>query len=403
MQRIFRTAFSIGEQICLPTRHFSVSNLLQSCNNPIKYSQNLDLGHQAFRVFAVDVLIDKYPNLSASEINDVANGLTYDSSKFCKLKKLLESSETSNDVIAKIGELKRNNDEESLNGILEDFRNTCLSSLTPEDTSNLIKSQHPKFFLRYFCDTAGINLFTTTTKKDKGPYVTSVFFNDELVATATHENMTEAEHLACLSTIKMRFLEKFYDINLDDIEEISLESDVDIGKEHRQRIVEIKKNPADSFGLTIRGGQQKMIKNEEFMQLNIISPILITNVVDGSPAQAGGLKKGDILLAVNDHAMKDKTHEQAVIALKKFEDAEEVSLTVIQNRHEALKYEAEQKILAREYIRVKEELKSENYKKWHQSKSKIDPMDYFLSQFKDKKRKFQAKNRRRALRLWHEY
>jgi len=404
MQRVFRSALSLGEQLFLPRRHFSVTNLTFTWNH-IKYSQYLDLGHQAFRAFAVDTLIDKYPHLSVSELDDVASGLTYDNHIFWKLKdvELLQTAETSNDILAKIGELIRKHDDEALNKIFEEFRNTCLSSLSAEDTSNLIKSQHPRFFLRHFCDLAEINLQTTTIRQSNGLYLTSIFFGNELVATAKHEKESEAEHLACLSTIKMRFLEPFYDVDLADIDQIPLECDVDIGKGHRQREVNIVKSSEEKFGFTIRGGQQKIIKNKEYMQLNIITPILVTTVKDGSPAQVAGLKKGDILLAVNDHAMSNKTHEQAVIALKKFENSEEISLTVIYNKHETLKYEAEQKILERELVRTKEELKSENYKRWHQSKSKIDPMDYFLSKFADKKRKFQPKNSKRSLRLWHEY
>lgn len=404
MQRVFRSAISITEQLCIPKRHFSITTNLSQSAYPLRYAQNYDIGHQVFRAFAVDVLMDQYPNLSAGEINDVASGLTYDSSKFCKLKAsdLIDTSSTSHDIIAKLGELKRKNEDLLVEGLLEEFKNTCLSSLSPEDTSNLIKSQHPKFLLRRFCNGAKINLKVTVTDEN-GHYMVSVFFGEELVATARHEFQIQAEHLACLSTIKMRFLDQFYDANLDEMDEISLESDVDIGKGHLQRTVEVKRSAGESFGFTIRGGQQKMIKNEEYMQLNIITPILVTNVAEGSPVEAAGLQRGDIILAVNDHSLTNKTHEQAVNALKRFEDAEEVEFIVHYNKHELLKYEAEQKLVAREYVRVKEELKSKNYKRWHETKAQIDPMDYFLSQFKDKKRKFQAKNSRKALRLWDDY
>ena len=66
----------------------------------------------------------------------------------------------------------------------------------------------------------------------------------------------------------------------------------------------------------MRGGQQKLTKNASYVQISVVTPLLITNVQPDSVAERCGLQVGDKLLGVNQHSLRDKLHEKAVQCLK---------------------------------------------------------------------------------------
>jgi len=74
---------------------------------------------------------------------------------------------------------------------------------------------------------------------------------------------------------------------------------------NRKRIVRIKKKLDDGLGISIKGGRENRM------------PILISKIFRGLTADlTGQLFVGDAILAVNEHNLRDATHEQAVQALK---------------------------------------------------------------------------------------
>merc|ERR1711973_807005 len=101
---------------------------------------------------------------------------------------------------------------------------------------------------------------------------------------------------------------------------------------------------------------------------------------DGA-AERCGLKVGDMLLGVHGESLKDKLHEQAQSVLKKLKKQEKVEFTVQQNQHALLVLKAEEKILQRDYDKVKEEMGTPGLREWHAAKSRVDPMEYFLQQY----------------------
>lgn len=405
MHRVYKLTTTFCETFpYLSKRSFSLTNPAFTWN-PVRHAQNLDLGRQAFRVYAVQTLIDRYPDLTAHEVDDVANGLTFENDISSRIKHstLLKSGKGVNDILAKIGEHKRKNNDSAVTEIFKEVENTCLSSLSSEDTVSLIKSQHPKFLLRHFCDLANIEVHSTSERQKDGAYLTSIFFGENHICTENHPEKHKAMHIACLSAIRSEFKEQFDVIQLKDFDEIPLERDVDMGDKPRQRVVNVIKSADEDFGFTIRGGQQKVIRNKDFIQLNIITPITIYSVKEGSPAESCGLRTGDIMIGINDENLTNKTHEQAARSVKRCSQHETVSFTVLYNKQELLKYEAEQRILERKLTRVKDEVQSKKFRKWHESKSKEDPIEYFMEEFVEKKKMFLHKKGGNKNRLWHQY
>merc|ERR1712002_1449925 len=97
----------------------------------------------------------------------------------------------------------------------------------------------------------------------------------------------------------------------------------------------------------------------------------ITQVVSGGAADRCGLQVGDKLLG------------EAAQHLLEAVNNDRVEFTVQQDQHTLLVLQAEEKILQRDYDKVKEEMETPGLREWHAAKSRVDPLDYFLQKYSE--------------------
>jgi len=373
-------------------------------NVDVAYNRNLDLGRQVFRVFAIDKLRER-DDMSIAQIRDLVTGLTFPN-ELLQAPSTVErkSSNEINDLFAEIGRLKLSGDEQ-YRDILDTVNESSLSSLSADDANTLVNSNHPKFLLQHICKKEGIHISSFLKQDAQGIHHVSVNLGNGSQYTAESEFLDEAYHLACLRALQSAFPAQLNEIQLDQFEDIPLEQDADISNDGIRKVV-VNKKWGEKLGFTIRGGQQKLNKNEEYIQLTVISPILITDVEAGGVAEKCGLQVGDMLLGVNHESLKDKLHEQAQKVLKKLKGEKIVEFTVQQNQHALMVLKAEEKILQRDYDKVKEEMETPGLREWHAAKSRVDPMEYFLQQYSagDKQtRMWRTSKRKKQDQLWHQY
>ena len=85
---------------------------------------------------------------------------------------------------------------------------------------------------------------------------------------------------------------------------------------------------------------------------------------------------------------------------------ETVTFTVQRDQHSLLMLQAEEKILQRDYNKVKEEMETPGLREWHAAKSRVDPMEYFMEQYTagDKQvRTWSPSKIPKQRQLWHQY
>jgi len=404
MLHSFKVTLSIGESLSrIPRCAFSLSRANKCVD--VAYNRNLDLGRQVFRVFAIEKLHER-DDLSVKQIRDVVTGLTYPN-QVLKSPSTVErkSSNEIDDMLAEIGRLKMN-DDEHYNDLLNTVNDSCLSSLSADDANTLVNSNHPKFLLQHLCDQEGVEFSTESKQDDKGVHHVTVTLGNGSQYTAQGEVLEEATHLACLRTLQSTFPTHLTEIQLESLGDIPLEQDADIRDRDRIRKVVLTKARDEGLGFTIRGGQQKLAKNEKYTQFTLVSPLLITQVVSGGAAERCGLQVGDRLLGVGHHSLKDKYHEQAAKHLQEAMEEDEMEFTVQQDQHSLLVLKAEEKILQRDYDKVKEEMQTPGLREWHAAKSRVDPMEYFLEQYTAgdrQKRVWRASKIKKQNQLWHQY
>ena len=316
----------------------------------------------------------------------------------------LKSTTNSADILARLGSLKLRNDDIAVNDILNFLQEYCLANLSNSIISKCVKLQHPKALLQLIANESDYNVVLRTTKLSDEVYESEL--NLELGGETEkfierYATSKESERLVCVTCLESdKFIDKFNEININDLE-FPLEDDVYLGPiDNQQRTVTLAKSENESFGFSIKGGEQKVIKNKDFIQLHTITPVFVSNIVKDSPAERCGLKVGDVLLKINDHVIKDLTHKQAVVTLKKFLHYTEMDFIVSYEKMELLKYEAQEKMIERQKQKLRTEIKSGKLSKWHHAKAKEDPDEYFLETVEDKKRISHAKKGRKAVRLW---
>lgn len=93
------------------------------------------------------------------------------------------------------------------------------------------------------------------------------------------------------------------------------------------KTVHIRKDPGESFGMSIAGGLQSECGD---------LPVFITNVItDGPVGRTRKVKKGDILLGMNNIDLVRKTHTEAVQIIKSLAATSFVQLRMIQGEESA--------------------------------------------------------------------
>lgn len=391
--------------------------------NPARYLQDLDVGQQALRLCTVHTLLDEHPTLSAEQVNDIANGMVIYDEFLLKIKDspLLSPLlvEQQKDILSKIGELQRNEGDDDGSGmlgdLLDEIKRTCIRPLSPSDMNTLIKSQHSRFFLRRFCAAADIEVAVSHDGVEDGEHIVSCVFDEQtVVATARDTVRYDAISKVCLAALKSQFTEQFDAIDMNDFPAFPLEKEFDVFDKREmshQCFINVTKSPDEELGITIRGGQQKQIKNKAYLQVSVITPIFISDVKADSPADKAGLRLGDVLLGVNEHSFKNKTHEQVLVVMMDVVnntqggELVELSFSVLYDRKVMMKYQLERKLLARELKYVKEEMAANDaVSTWHEARSKKDPMEYFMEQFVEPQiHRHSWQRGGKFQRLWHQY
>lgn len=314
-----------------------------------------------------------------------------------------ESSNDSTDFFARIGELQlKDGNSDELNQLLKEVTSLCISQTSDQDKQMLMKLQHPKYILQKICENKdNYNIGLRINKLPTGKFKCVAVSDNKDIAMVTADSLAEAEHLACQEVLRDHLSDEFEAFHLDSSIVFPPEESVNLEiKSPKQRQVQLTKTCDEPFGFTIRGGERKAIRNKQYIQLYITTPVFISLVEQGSPADRCGLQVGDVLLGVNDHSLEDCTHKQAVTTLRNFLNSESLLFTVKHSMKEVRKYEVEQQYLEREKEKIRDELSSEAYAKWHDAKAKQDPEQYLLEKLKDKKRPFKPKKHRQSLRLW---
>lgn len=312
--------------------------------------------------------------------------------------------EDNEDLFNKLGELELRQDVDGLETILKELASTILSTLSTGDILLLTKMQHPKYILKTICDSKDFSLIMkiNTAENSKREVHVKYGKNELKIEMPAGKSDGDIERDVCLMVLNDHFSDEFNEFRLD-ASKVTLECDINLQPTAPvKREVSLLKGAGETFGFTIRGGEQKVVRNKQYIQKHIFTPVFISEIAVGSPAETSGLMVGDVLLGVGDHALVDCSHKQAVASLKRFAGAEEVTFNVKYVKKELLKYEAEQRYLERQKDKVREEISNKNMGgRYHEAKAKIDPEEYLLEKLKKKKRPFQAKKHRQSLRLWN--
>ena len=315
----------------------------------------------------------------------------------------LPSCEEVEDVFSKIGELKLRKNVTDLDVILRELSEKIFDGLSQHEKVFLMKTRHPKHILKTICNAKNMELTVEVDFKcDESECMIFITCGDkELQMRMPKDKSTvEIEHDVCLLLLNDHFSEEFNAFKFR-LSEVVDESEILLNpKALVKRDVRLKKTSDESFGFTIRGGERKAVRNAEYLQQYITTPVFISHITAGSPAEKAGLMVGDILLAVSDHVLQDLGHQQVVLSLKKFASASNVTFTVKHSKQEVLKYEAEQRFIERQKEKIREEIQCKDMSKWHDAKAKLDPEEYLLERLKEKKKTYIAKKPRQSRRLW---
>lgn len=360
--------------------------------------RNADLGRNLFEAFAVRTLVDKHPEIEAMKIHDITQGLV--SSDFLQTR--LDSIEDNEDLFYKLGESEMKEDTENKDRILQELSENILTAMSIEDIQVLLNIKHPKYILKSICDDLGHVLILKVDYAQKGARKATITCGDKQIVLEIPKGISndDIERDACLRALNEFYPEEFKTFVLDFSNLISEDKvNIQVTAPKKREIV-LTKSAEEAFGFTILGGEQKVIRNKEFIQKHIISPVFISEILPGSPAERCGLMVGDVLLGINDYSLQDSTHKEVVTTLTKFLGCEEVLFSVKHKKKELLKYDAEQRYLKRQKEKIREEIKTEGFSKWHEAKAKIDPEDYIMERLKEKRRPYQAKKIRQSRRLW---
>jgi len=382
------------------TRPISVGVSNNTSWNPVKDARNHALGKSMFELLAVDTLTEEYPNLSVAHVNDLAQGLTCSQNLTIQPNNFGNDINDAKDLFIKLGSMQLKNEIENVSSILDSIKEQCLSAISSHDITKLIVSQHPKALLRMVTKDLNDELFLKSYKLSHGIFEAKIFLNGEKKFIEESSSLAEAERLVSLRLLNDNYCSHVEYLKVDKIH-FQLEEEIIFGADsYKQRVIELVKSPEESFGFTIRGGEEKVVRNKEYIQLHTITPVFISSIEKNSPAEKYGLRVGDVIVAVNDHSLKNITHKQAVNSLKKFTESEEVRFVVSFEKKELLKFEAEKNLVARESLKLKEELSDDAMGKWHHAKAKLNPGEYLSGKIQHKKRPFVAKQARKSIRLW---
>ena len=322
-----------------------------------------------------------------------------------KSSELISKIRNNDDLFDKLGQLQIRKKVSDLDAVLTELSTNLFGSLTAADKNFLIKIRHSKFILRKICQLKGvpitIEMNISSDGKSYEVYATCGDQVSEMRMPKADRSYVSVEQDVSLALLNEHFADEFnsFRLNISDIdvaeEDILLNPKLPIKRE-----VVLSKNADQVLGFTIRGGERKVIRDEEYIQKHITSPVFISNIVGGSPAEKCGLMVGDILLGINDHSFADATHKEAATTLKKFVNAREAVFTVKHSVEEKLKYEAEERYLERQKAKLREEVNDKNMRKWHDAKAKLDPQQYVMEKLEEKKRPFAPKKIRKSWRLW---
>ncbi|XP_066931738.1 uncharacterized protein [Clytia hemisphaerica] len=373
--------------------------------NPVIRKRNTDVGKHVFEAFSVRTLIDQHPELNGGEIHDVTQGLVKTEMLVDKLQdsSTLPSCEAVEDIFSKIGELKLQKNVTELDAVLREFSEKIFDGLSQREKLFLMKTRHPKHILKTICNSKNMELTVEVDFDcDESECIVFITCGDKelQMRMPKDKSIAEVEHDVCLLLLNDHFSEEFNAFKFR-LSEVVDESTILLNpKAPVKREVSLQKISEESFGFTIRGGERKAVRNDEYLQQYITTPVFISDIIAGSPAEKAGLMVGDVLLAVSDHVLQDMGHQQVVLSLKKFANVSSVTFTVKHSKQEVLKYEAEQRFIERQKEKVREEIRCKNMSKWHDAKAKLDPEEYLLERLKEKKKTYIAKKPRQSRRLW---
>lgn len=318
---------------------------------------------------------------------------------------LISNIRNNEDLFDKLGQLQLRKKVSDLDAVLIELSSNLFGSLTTADKNFLIKIRHPKFILKKICQLKDIHLtIEMDVSADGKEYEVRATCGDqvsEMRMPKADRSYVSVEQDVSLALLNEHFADEFnsFRLNLSDIdlaeEDILLNPKLPVKRE-----VVLSKNADQVLGFTIRGGERKVIRDEEYIQKHVTSPIFISNIAEDTAAEKCGLMVGDVLLGINDHSFADATHKEAATMLRKFVNAREVVFTVKHSTEEKLKYEAEERYLERQKAKLREEVNDKNMKKWHDAKAKLDPQQYVMEKLEEKKRPFAPKKIRKSWRLW---
>ena len=123
-----------------------------------------------------------------------------------------------------------------------------------------------------------------------------------------------------------------YEVDLKDVIELDAIRDLvgDLGIDiHLDSILKNTHNPRTSMGNTFLGIHCEDISDQlrDYFKVKSDGGVLISEILENSPAETSGLKAGDILIAINDKEIWDTL--ELTRAVKKYEPEEEILIKVV--------------------------------------------------------------------------
>ena len=318
---------------------------------------------------------------------------------------LVSNIRNNEDLFDKLGQLQLRKQVGDLDAVLTELSKNLFASLSSDDKGFLMKIQHPKFILKQICQSKNISLIIEMEVSDDGrEYEVRVTCGEEVFEMRmpkVENSYASIEQNVCLVLLKENFADDFKSFRFNQSGVVTAEEDILLNpKLPVKREVVLSKTPDQVFGFTIRGGERKVVRDKEHIQKHFTSPIFISDIAEGSPAENCGLIVGDVLLGVSDHSFAGASHKEAATTLKRFLNAREIVFTVKHSAEEKLKYEAEERYLERQKAKLREEVNDKNMRRWHDAKAKLDPQQYVMEKLEEKKRPFTPKKIKKSWRLW---
>ncbi|XP_048581970.1 uncharacterized protein LOC116617702 [Nematostella vectensis] len=375
-------------------KSYLVSNGAELKNIYTSNDQLALLGFQLTKRFMTEHLYQAYPQFSAFQLWDLQNGLME------RVADRFASDDEFMGLIAFLGQDKSAMASHTFAALIaiiytkegpekakEAIKTLCLPELSREDINMIAKLQHPKFILKSLTEASSSSAPAArtellSTEKSEMPlgrrhrYRVGVFLDDECIAEASASTLEKAESKACLLALHQKFSSQLNEFSFSyEAEGLTLESEVSLGLiTPDQRVVEIDKVDG-SLGFNIKGGEKKRLKNEQWLIYRYYSPVFIVSITPNGPADKhGGLRPGDILLAVNDRSLVGLEHSQAVRILKSVSGT--VRLTVKKSREVLVTDEIETKYKAMRTRKFLAELSSEDWAEWHRAQAQKNLAKY---------------------------